>query len=849
MVEKFTESGQAVLQEAQAEAIRKQHQTLELEHVLHGILEVDSNLLELSGAAIESLKKESEALISQLPQVEGDGNIHSSPGLSRLLVLAEDQMKSEHGHGVAAEHLLFAFFTPQLKHSKVTQCLTKNGVSLGKLRSTLNQLKSTGNREQDQMDEKNVLKKYCRNLTEEAKKQKLDPVIGRDEEIRRAIQVLSRRTKNNPVLIGEPGVGKTAIAEGLATRIYSGDVPETLKNKQLLALDMGALIAGAKFRGEFEERLKKVIEAVQKSEGNIIVFIDELHTLVGAGKTDGAMDASNLLKPALARGEFRCVGATTLDEYRKYIEKDPALERRFQPVKVDEPTVEDTISILRGLRERYEIHHGVTIRDQALVAAARLSDRYLTDRFLPDKAIDLMDEAASKIRTEIDSRPEVIDQLERRKLQLEIEKQALKKEKDKASQERREKISTEVSEIEDKLSRLNAKWKTEKAAVDEVKELKSKIETLKAEETEAQMRGDLEKAAELKYGTIAEAEKQLAALQEKATHLETPLLRQEVSEDDIAEVVSKWTGIPIDRMLKSEQEKLLMMEEYLKKRVVGQDSALEAVSRAVRRSRAGLQDQNRPLGSFLFLGPTGVGKTETSKALAEFLFDDEKAMIRFDMSEYMEKHSVARLIGAPPGYVGYEEGGKLTEAVRRKPYSVLLFDEIEKAHPDVFNLFLQILDDGRATDSQGRTVNFSNTIVIMTSNIGSDLILDERDPEVREKKIFERLRQQLKPEFLNRIDETIVFDELTQDHLNLILENQVTLLNKKLKEKDLSLSLTKEAMTYLAKRGYDRDFGARPLKRVFQREIQDKLALKILEGNYQPGDHFEVDVKNGELTF
>jgi ATP-dependent Clp protease ATP-binding subunit ClpB len=864
MAAKLTNTTQEALQQAQAEAIRREHQELLPEHLLHAFVfngganterSVVANVLELAGVSLAAIEKTLSVALEKLPKVSGgSGQIYASPTFNRWMVLAEDEAKKLGDEYVSGEHFLLALFNSQLKSLPVAKALLDGGLTRATLEEAIKKIRG-GAKIQDAEPEAKmgVLQKYCRDLTVLANNQKLDPVIGRDEEIRRVITVLSRRTKNNPVLIGEPGVGKTAIVEGLALRIAHGDVPEGLKRKRLLVLDLGALIAGAKFRGEFEERLKTVIKEVAAAEGEIILFIDELHTLVGAGAAEGSMDASNMLKPALARGELRCIGATTLDEYRKHIEKDAALERRFQPVLVKEPTVEDTISILRGLRERYEVHHGVSIRDAAVVSAATLSDRYITDRFLPDKAIDLIDEACARIRMQLDSRPEEVDQLERRILQLEVERQALKKEKDPASQSRLGVIEEELATLKGRSSDLRTQWEREKKDVNIVNELREQIERVRADSEAAERRGDLEKAAELRYGKLISLQKELEQVMQQESQRKSgmglTLLRQEVTEYDIAEVVERWTGIPVSKMLEGEQEKLLQMEKRLGERVIGQEQAIAAVSNAVRRARMGLQDKNHPIGSFLFLGPTGVGKTETAKALAEFLFDTESALVRIDMSEYMEKHSVSRLIGSPPGYVGYEEGGALTEAVRRRPYSVILFDEVEKAHPDVFNIFLQIFDDGRLTDGQGRTVNFTNTVVIMTSNLGSQLILEEKDAERRERGLLELLRQHFRPEFLNRIDEVVTFSHLERSHLTKIVDSFVKRLNRQLVERGVQLELTDSALELLCEKGYDRDYGARPMKRVFQREIQNPLAIELLSGRFVKGDRILVDVSAAAFRF
>ena len=853
-IDRFTVKAQEALAAAHQSASARGHAQVETEHLLEALLEQDGGLatpiLERIGVNPQMVASELRSRLARLATIGGASQLGLSVELRDALDAAQaeaDHMKDSY---VSTEHVLMSLATGR---GWTAETLQRHGVTRDAIFTVLKDLRGSQRAEDANAEDKyQALKKYGRDLTEAAQRGKLDPVIGRDDEIRRVIQVLSRRTKNNPVLIGEPGVGKTAIAEGLAQRIVTGDVPEGLKSKKVIALDMGAMVAGAKYRGEFEERLKAVLKEIAGSEGEIITFIDELHTVVGAGAAEGAMDASNMLKPLLARGELRVVGATTLDEYRKHVEKDAALERRFQPVLVGEPTVQDTIAILRGLKERYEVHHGVRIQDSALVAAALLSHRYIADRFLPDKAIDLVDEAASRLRIEIDSMPIEIDEVERRSKQLEIELHALGKETDPASIERRKAIEAELAELREKAAGMKAHWQSEKDAITRIRALKEQIEEAKAHAERAERETNLQQAAELRYGTIPSLHKQLEDENANLAQLQSSqkMLKEEVEEEDIAEVVAKWTGIPVSKLMEGEVEKLINMEDRLHRRVVGQDEALEVVSNALRRARSGLQDPNRPIGSFIFLGPTGVGKTELGRALAEFMFDDEKAVVRIDMSEFMEKHSVARLIGAPPGYVGYEEGGYLTEAVRRRPYSVLLLDEIEKAHPDVFNVLLQILDEGRLTDGQGRTVHFNNTVVIMTSNIGSQWILDPDMNEAEiESRVMEAMRMACKPEFLNRVDDIVLFHRLTLEHIRSIVEIQLHHLRSRLADRGIRLELTDAAKDYVAHQGYDPAYGARPLKRLIQREIQDKLALSLLKGEFREGDTVLVDAKDLELVF
>ena len=853
-LDKFTLRGQEAIQSAIELAERNQHQQVEPEHLLAIMLEQPEGIvrpiLGKLGVNVAVVLNDTQAAVARFPRVQG-GQQYFSSRLSQIFTASQKQADQMHDEFISTEHLLLAI--AEEKDGEAGKILRQHGVVRDDLLKVIEQMRG-GSRITDQNAEQNyqALSKYARDLTEQARKGKLDPVIGRDDEIRRTIQVLSRRTKNNPVLIGEPGVGKTAIVEGLAQRIVSGDVPETLRNKRLVGLDLGSMLAGAKYRGEFEDRLKSVLKEIENAQGQIILFIDELHTLVGAGASEGAIDASNMLKPALARGELRCVGATTLNEYKKYIEKDAALERRFQQVYVGEPTVEDTIAILRGLKERYEVHHGVRIKDSAIVAAATLSNRYITDRFLPDKAIDLIDEAASRLRIEIDSLPQDIDQLEREIIQLEIERQALQREEDEKSKARLREIEQRIADLKETSSGMKAKWQSEKEAIDHMRTAKAELEQLRMQLDQARNAGELARASEIQYGQIPELERKLKVEQDKlaAFQQDGVMLKEEVDEEDVAEVVAKWTGIPVSRMLEGEMQKLVTMEGRLGLRVIGQEEALAAVANAVRRARAGLQDPNRPIGSFIFLGPTGVGKTETARALAEFLFDDERAMIRLDMSEYMEKHAVARMIGAPPGYVGYEEGGQLTEAVRRRPYSVVLFDEIEKAHSDVFNVLLQILDDGRLTDSKGRTVDFKNTVLIMTSNLGSrEIQAAEGDEKQVREAVLQELRLNFKPEFLNRVDDVVIFHQLSRDQIGKIIEVQLERLTKMLSERSVNLVLEPSAKELLMREGYDPTYGARPLKRAIQSLIQNPLAVKLLQGEILPGQTVRVSANGEAMEF
>ena len=853
-LDRFTLRAQEAIQTAIETAEKNQHQQVEPEHLLAVMLEQPEGIvrpiLGKLSVNVTVVANDIQAAIARFPRVQG-GQQYFSPRLTQIFNVAQKQAEAMQDDFISTEHLLLAI--SEEKDGESGKIVRQHGLKRDDLLKVIEQMRG-GSRITDQNAEANyqALSKYARDLTDLARKGKLDPVIGRDDEIRRTIQVLSRRTKNNPVLIGEPGVGKTAIVEGLAQRIVSGDVPETLRNKRLVGLDLGSMLAGAKYRGEFEDRLKAVLKEIESAQGHIVLFIDELHTLVGAGAAEGAIDASNMLKPALARGELRCVGATTLNEYKKYIEKDAALERRFQQIYVGEPTVEDTIAILRGLKERYEVHHGVRIKDSAIVAAATLSNRYISDRFLPDKAIDLIDEAAARLRIEIDSLPQEIDQLEREIIQLEIERQALQREEDQRSIARLKEIEKRIGDLKEKSSGMKAKWQSEKEAIEKMRTAKAEVEQLKLQLDQARNAGDLARASELQYGRIPELEGKLMAEGEKLAEFQKDgvMLKEEVDEEDVAEVVAKWTGVPVSKMLEGEMQKLVTMEQRLSQRVIGQNEALAAVANAVRRARAGLQDPNRPVGSFIFLGPTGVGKTETARALAEFLFDDERAMIRLDMSEYMEKHAVARMIGAPPGYVGYEEGGQLTEAVRRRPYSVVLFDEIEKAHPDVFNALLQILDDGRLTDAKGRTVDFKNTVLIMTSNLGSrEIQAAQGDEKAVREAVLEELRSNFKPEFLNRIDDIVIFHQLSRKQIEQIIDVQLERLRAMLAERHVMLVLDQSARELLAREGYDPNYGARPLKRAIQTLLQNPLAVRLLQGEISAGQTIRVSASGDEMIF